>query len=128
MKIAMFAITAGLLAGAGALAHADADDIGQGVFYGGNNSPFSSGNKVLKTDTASCQGTLLASDLGSVADNVHAVRPGNQSTFEIANQNVPWACLSASFAHSGTMTCPANSSKIRLGVANGEAKFECLGG
>ncbi len=123
MKFAMLAITAGLLVGAGTLAHADNDD--QGVFYGGNSSAFS--NKVLKTDTTSCQGTLLASGLGQVSNDVHAVRPGNQRTFDIANQNVPWACLGHDTADSGTMVCPANSSRIRLSLANNEAKFECLG-
>ncbi|HEX5418991.1 MAG TPA: hypothetical protein VFY39_03260 [Gammaproteobacteria bacterium] len=85
------------------------------------------GVKLLRSDTTSCQGVLLASDIGNAANGVQGVRPGEQRVFEVVRKDVPWACLSQDSASSGKMICPQGTNQVRLTLDRDVAKFECFG-
>jgi hypothetical protein len=81
---------------------------------------------LLKADDTECQGALLASGLQGASD-VQSVGRGEQRIFQVEYQNVPWACLSAKTARSGTMECPDGTRYVRITHQADVAKFECFG-
>jgi hypothetical protein len=141
MKIAYSALLAGglfaLLGGYESLGTAQAQDggLGQnGGVFGRNGSIFSQdrsgvpfGVKLLKSDTTSCSGMLVASNIGNSANDVQGLRPGEQRVYQVQRKDVPWACLSQDSASSGKMICPDGTNQIRLTLDRNVAKFECFG-
>lgn len=85
------------------------------------------GAQLLKSDTTSCRGTLLASNLGRYGGDVYSVEREGQSVFQVIGNRIPWACLGQDFARSGTMACPDATSYLRLSLRGDQAIFECFG-
>lgn len=82
--------------------------------------------QVLKSDDTECDGVLMASGLKS-DETAERVKEGDERTFKVQGQNVPWTCLGEEGSRSGTMECPEQTTHVRITHEGNVAKFECYG-
>lgn len=96
-------------------------------FFERDGDELPTGATLLGADQAECEGGLVAAGIGRDGGDLHGVRQGEVRVFDVADQVVPWACLSARSAHSGVMECPNGTTDVRISRDGNVARFECYG-
>jgi len=111
-----------LLGGCGVIGTA-----GLGEEAGSSRLP--TGLTLLEADDAECSG-IVELEAGVRADtDERRVLPGQNATFELADEDIGWVCLDERFPDAESLDCPRDTTHVRVtrGTGGEEVLFECYG-